>query len=163
MGGSPDTWRPRPFYANEHQFQADCVLWFANTYPQHRGRLWANFAEQNKIQAGIKLSLGLVSGLPDLMFAINSKFYGIELKLPHSVHKVEHLIHQAQWLIDNTNTGFFCDTLDGFKYIIENLLSTEWRYMWEIKTIHPESVLNYCQTLKTKTTTWNSDKFTIKH
>ena len=161
MGGSPATFTPRPFYANEHQFQADCVKWFSVAYPQHRGKLWANFAEQNKRQAGIKLSLGLISGLPDLMFAINTKFYGIELKLPQSRNDVEHLAKQAQWLIDNTTTGFFCDTLDGFKYIIENLLSTEWKYMWEIKTIRPESVLNYCQTLKTKTTTWNSLNFLI--
>ena len=163
MGNKNVIWEPRGSYTNEHQFQADCVLWFANTYPQHRGKLWANFAEQNVRSAAIKLTLGLVKGLPDLMFTINSKFYGIELKLPHSVHKVEHLIHQSQWMINNTNIGFFCDTLDGFKYIIENILSTEWRFMWEIKTILPESVLNYCQTLKTKTTTWNSDKFTIKY
>lgn len=155
-------WQPRSFYENEHQFQADCVIWFSKQYPQYRGKLWANFAEQNGIQASIKKSLGLVGGLPDLMFSINSKFYGIELKLPQTVHKVNHLIDQSTWLIENTNTGFFCDTMDGFKYIIENLICIEWRYMWEMNTIQPDAVLQYCKTLKTITTKWDSKKFIIK-
>lgn len=71
-------------------------------------------------------------------------------------------MEQAQWLMDNTNTGFFCDTLDGFKYIIENLIRTEWHYMWEINTIQPDAVLQYCKTLKTITTKWDSKKFIIK-
>lgn len=159
-------------YTHEHQLQADCVIWFSQEYPLLRGSLWGNFAEQGIASAGKKLSLGLVKDLPDLMFSINGTFGGIELKLPRSRHCVDHLVGQACWLYGNTDIGVFCDSLDGFKCLIKSVIAvpaTGTAFSQELKLlrfigddssiIHPLMVIDYCKSIKTKTTTWNKENF----
>ena len=157
-------------YTHEHQLQADCVIWFAEKYPTMRGSLWGNFTEQGVANAGKKLSLGLVKDLPDIMFRFGYIFGGIELKLPGTRHSVEHLLGQARWLAYRTDCGYFCDSLSGFKYIIETILATQdpvdinnvikLNMENSRSIVNPLLIINYCTSIKTKTTTWDKEKFT---
>lgn len=159
-------------YTHEHQLQADCVIWFAQEYPEMRGSLWGNFSEQGIASAGKKLSLGLVKDLPDIMFRISGMFCGVELKLMGSRHPTQHLVGQAWWLEKNTDIGCFCDSLDGFKCLIKSVIAvpaTGTAFSQELKLlrfigddssiIHPLMVIDYCKSIKTKTTTWNKENF----
>lgn len=131
-------------FKNEHALQAAIVVWYWNTYPERRGTLWANFAEQNKIQASIKKPLGLVRALPDLMTVQDGKLIGIELKLPGTKHERNHLIEQATWLIERPYKGYFCDSLDMAKGILEGTG----------EGIDPRKVLRYIQSSKNKYFLW---------
>lgn len=131
-------------YKSEHALQADIVVWFWNTYPERRGTLWANFAEQNKIQASMKKPLGLVRALPDLMTVRDGKLIGIELKLPNTRHERTHLIEQATWLINNPYKGYFCDSFDMAKGILEGTG----------EGIDPQMILRYIQSSKNKSFLW---------
>ena len=150
-------------YTHEHQLQADCVLWFSEKYPSMRGTLWGNFTEQGAVSAGKKLSLGLIKDIPDLMFRFGYIFGGIELKLPGTRHSVDHLLGQARWLAYRTDCGYFCDSLDGFKYIIETILATQDPVDINMEDsgsiVNPLLIINYCTSIKTKTTTWDKENF----
>ena len=131
-------------YKSEHALQADIVVWFWNTYPERRGTLWANFAEQNKVQAAMKKPLGLVRALPDLMAVRDGKLIGIELKLPNTRHERRHLIEQCQWLINHPDKGYFCDSFEMAKGILEGAG----------KGIDPKEVLQYIENSKNKSFLW---------
>lgn len=131
-------------YKSEHALQADIVVWYWNTYPERRGTLWANFAEQNKIQASMKKPLGLVRALPDLMTVRDGKLIGIELKLPNTRHERTHLIEQATWLINNPDKGYFCDSLEMAKGILDGTG----------EGIDPMNILRYIQSSKNKSFLW---------
>lgn len=131
-------------YKNEHALQADIVVWYWNTYPERRGTLWANFAEQNNVQASIKKPLGLVRALPDLMTVRDGQLIGIELKLRGTRHDRRHLIEQATWLIKNPAKGYFCDSLDMAKAILEGTG----------EGIDPRKILQYIEASKNRSFLW---------
>ena len=167
-----NTHLPMQSYTHEHQLQADCVIWFANKYPSLRGALWGNFAEQSVSLASKKLSLGLIRGLPDLMFRLNGVFVGIELKLPGTSHNIAHLVEQSEWMQNNTDIGCFCDSLSGFQYLITHIIEHVAKRRMATQGTMPEYyldhdglcspllVLNFCRSRKTKTTTWDKKNFT---
>lgn len=129
----------------EHKLQAECVRYFSETYPERRGELFATFQEtKSQGQGGVMLSLGLVSGVSDLLFVQDGFLIGIEMKYPETSHNTEHLIKQAKWLLKVPKRGYFCDSLDMFKEIIAGG-----------EGIDPKSVLEYCKKVKTKSITWN--------
>lgn len=135
----------------EQKLQADIIIWFSQAYPDRRGYLWGNFATQDMLSANFKKSLGLVASLSDMMYVTQGtkrEFWGIELKTPGSRHSVSHVISQAKWLLSVPNRGFFCDSFEMFKDIVEN----------NGQGIDPAIVLKNCQELKTKTALWESMK-----
>ena len=105
----------------EARLQSEIVRAFAAKYPERRGRLWATFQEtSSKIQGAQRLSLGLIAGVSDLLYIDEQgRLWGLEIKAKHSVHKVSHLIRQAEWLINCTYRGFFVDSVDMFWEVIE--------------------------------------------
>lgn len=149
---------PRQSYTHEHQLQADCVIQFSHHYPELRGQLWANFTEQAAQNAGKKRSLGLVAGLPDLMFRHEKMFVGIELKLPGKVHKVDHLKKQAEWMAKNCDIGVFVDSLDGFFEIINRVVNMR-TFLVLNKSVHAQHVMEFLATLGTqKSFTWDLER-----
>jgi hypothetical protein len=54
--------------------------------------------------------------------------------------------------------------LDGFKYIIETILATQDPVDINMEDsgsiVNPLLIINYCTSIKTKTTTWDKENFT---
>jgi hypothetical protein len=70
-------------FKSEAQFQAACVAWFHNTYPEHRGRLFAvQNNSENKVRGNNRKAMGLLAGVSDLVFISNKRVYFLELKMP---------------------------------------------------------------------------------
>jgi len=133
----------------EHQLQSKCVLWFSANHNGLPKALWANFSETlNQIEGGIKSSLGLKKDIPDLFYCPDRKLIGIEMKAPITRHNTEHVISQAKWLLAYPSKGYFCDTFDMFKNIIKGG-----------KGIDPQKVIDYLNTIKTKTFKWDRTLF----
>ncbi|MEG0560144.1 MAG: hypothetical protein RR513_06470 [Muribaculaceae bacterium] len=137
----------------EHKLQAQIFTWHWNNKPTERGRLFATFQEvKSPIEGGLKKSLGLVRGVPDLVLVRDGGFLvGIELKTPNSTHLVSHLIEQCSWLINVPYIGYFCDT---FK-MAEEVLNGG-------KGIDPKKVLDYCKSVTTKNILWDNTLFITK-
>ncbi len=134
--------------SNEDQLQASCVIWFSQTYPELRGAVWANFSEQNKQQAMFKLSMGLIRGLPDMMFSNkHGEIIGIEMKFPGTRHDRKHIIEQAEWMMRYLRIGWFCDSLEMFQDIIHGGVG-----------IDPLRVLMNCRSVKTSSVDWDQVK-----
>lgn len=139
------------YFKSEGQLQAACVQYIKNYHPHLRRNLFATFQEtDNKLQGGLRLSLGLTRGVSDILFCDSEKrLWGLELKLPTTPHSVNHLQEQAEWLINVPCKGYFCDNFEMFCGIV---LRGE-------AGIDPKKVLAYLETVKTKTIVWNNKKF----
>lgn len=97
----------------------------------------------------MKLSMGLVRGVSDLIYCDEGSLIGIEVKCPGTRHKVAHLIEQAEWLIRIPKWGYFCDDLDDFINIIDG----------GVGGIDPVNVLEYCKKAKTQQILWDKSLF----
>lgn len=104
----------------EHVLQSECVKWYSANHNGQPQNLWANFSETlNPIEGGIKVSLGLKKSVPDLIYCQKGELIGIEMKIEGSRHNTEHVLKQAKFLTDVCKYGYFCTSLEGFKWIIE--------------------------------------------
>ena len=67
---------------SEDALQQLCYMWFHNTYPQYRGLLFhvPNGGSRNPREGKKFKQIGVVAGVADLLFLINSKCYCLELK-----------------------------------------------------------------------------------
>lgn len=139
-------------YKNEAQFQRDCVVWFKNNHLSLKRRLWATMNEGKN--ATEKLGLGMTPGVPDLLYyGENERLYGFELKLPGAEHKVQHLLTQAQWMLDVLpRRAWFVDSLEVFQHLIET---------GEVTTgaVDPQKVKDFCENTSKQKIVWNSELF----
>jgi hypothetical protein len=105
----------------EHILQSKIVIEFSNRRPEERGRLFATFSEiKSPIEGSIKISLGLIKSLPDLIYIrTDGVAIGIELKSIGTRHDRLHLLSQSRLLMSVFKIGFFCDSIDMFWKIIE--------------------------------------------
>jgi hypothetical protein len=111
----------------EDRLQYECVKWFYNTFPNHRGML---FEINNKtVRGAYRKGLGLVRGASDLMFLHPKGFVvPIELKVESSRHELAHLIRQYNWLEQTRLRGgvpFICTKLEDFIEIIDLCITFE--------------------------------------
>ena len=131
----------------EHQLQSKCVIEFSMRYPEQRGRLIGYFAEtKNPIEGALKLSLGLVRGVSDIIyFPPCGDSLGIEMKAKGTSHNVKHLIEQCEWLLNIPTYGCFCDSFEMFFDIVEG----------RSKGISARVILERLLKVKTKTVKWD--------
>lgn len=146
--------QPRPkergIAHEEAKLQARMVMKFAEIWPHLRGHLFATFQEVSSgVEGSMKLSMGLVRGVSDLIYCDEGSLIGIEVKCPGTRHKVAHLIEQAEWLIRVPKWGYFCDDLDDFLNIIDG----------GVGGIDPVKVLEYCKKAKTQQILWDKSLF----
>ena len=113
----------------EGRIQAECFAWFWNTYPQYRKLLFHvpnenDRADSNIIQGAIRKSLGVVSGVADLLLLVASGGYHglcIEMKDEKGRQKPA----QAEWQTIIEAQGYryvICRSLEQFKIIIHEYL-----------------------------------------
>ena len=133
----------------EHKLQHQCVKGFSQKYPNLNGHLFAYFAEtESKLDGGVKVGLGLVRGVSDLLYVKDGFLIGIEMKEPDTSHSVQHLREQADWLISVPFKGFFCDSIEMFWRIIETGTGG----------IDPRRVLENLKDVKSGSTSWEKAK-----
>ncbi len=113
----------------EGRIQAECFAWFWNTYPQYRKLLFHvpnenDRADSNIIQGAIRKSLGVVSGVADLLLLVASGGYHglcIEMKDEKGRQKPA----QAEWQAIVEAQGYkyiICRSLEQFKITIKEYL-----------------------------------------
>ena len=113
----------------EGRIQAECFAWFWNTYPQYRKLLFHvpnenDRADSNIIQGAIRKSLGVVSGVADLLLLVASGGYHglcIEMKDEKGRQKPA----QAEWQTIIEAQGYryvICRSLEQFKVIVNEYL-----------------------------------------
>lgn len=110
-------------YATEHQFQADCVMWFHNEYPKHRKMLHCNDNNSyNKIEGNKKKALGVVAGVSDLELILYAGVVMfIELKLPGKLQSIEQ-IDFMNMVTDRGHMYCVIDNIEAFKSLIKSML-----------------------------------------
>jgi len=144
------TQKPKRTHSNpEHKLQAECVKQFGQKYPEKRGALIAYFAETESGRDGaLKVALGLVADISDLLYFPNREMWGIELKFPGTRHNTQHLRDQASWLLSFPKIGFFCDSVEMFWQIIETGKGG----------ISPVRILENLKDVKTSSVSWEVAK-----
>lgn len=83
---------------SEEKLQSDIVRKFSELYPLKRGQLF--HVPNERITASQKLkskSIGVFSGVSDLIFIDTDIVNCLELKAPGSYHKVTHIQQQVDW------------------------------------------------------------------
>ena len=122
---NPERPKRRSHRSNEGIIQAECFAWFHNTFPQYRGCLFHcpnenDRADSNPIQGAIRKSLGVVSGVSDLICLIKRGGYGallIEMKDEDGQQRKS----QREWQLIVESQGYkycLCRSLAQFKDII---------------------------------------------
>lgn len=113
----------------EGRIQAECFAWFWNTYPQYRKLLFHvpnenDRADSNIIQGAIRKSLGVVSGVADLLLLVPSgRYHGLCIEMKDE--KGRQKPAQAEWQTIVESQGYkyvVCRSLEQFKIIIQEYL-----------------------------------------
>ena len=132
----------------ESRLQYECVRWFRNESGiKFQDNLWSVSNEGRDVNT--KMSLGMRPGASDLMWKDHRGLIPIEMKYPGETHTYEHLVRQAEWIINVGDGGGFCDNLDQFKAIISG------QPAW----YDPRVVLEYLHRLRNKYVVWDGHKF----
>jgi len=104
----------------EDTLQASIVRAFNEKYPEQKGRLFATFQNPVVAQYGIWIARGMVEGVSDLLYTDDHRrLIAIEVKHLEKLHKRDHIVRQANWIINNCYSGGFCTSIDMFFNIIE--------------------------------------------
>ena len=104
----------------EDTLQASIVRAFNEKYPDQKGRLFATFQNPLVQQYGIWIARGMIEGVSDLLYTDDQRrLIGIEVKHIEKLHKRDHIIRQANWIINNCYSGGFCTSVDMFFNMIE--------------------------------------------
>lgn len=83
---------------SEEKLQSDIVRKFSELYPLKRGQLF--HVPNERITASQKLkakSIGVFSGVSDLIYIGSERCKCLEIKAPGSHHKVIHVRQQLEW------------------------------------------------------------------
>jgi len=113
---------------SEHQIQAQIVTYFNQTYPNYRKCLFhVQQTASNRIQGAIYKSLGVTSGVSDLILVADNSVYFIELKDDKGKQSEHQRTFQSQV------------TTLGHTYLIIRSLG-EFKVL--LNTIHPYSLNN---------------------
>jgi len=113
---------------SEDRLQSDCFQWFHNTYQHLRGCLYhvpnqltglVHQSVSNKMKA-----MGLVAGIPDLVFHFRARTYFFELKKPNSngiLSKAQKKVHKV--LDQQRFVVYLVNDYETFVYLIETIIA----------------------------------------
>lgn len=109
----------------EEQMQAECILWFWNTYPEQRRMLYANNNNSHNRIAGNKArSVGVTAGVSDLTFIASGMVFFIEMKLPKGTQSNEQIDFEAK-VLDRGHPYVIIRSVENFKSFICNLIGAK--------------------------------------
>jgi hypothetical protein len=113
---------------SEDKLQADCFLWFHNTYPHLRGLLWHVPNELSghvsQVMANRMKAMGLIAGVPDLEFHYNLRTTFIELKNPEGTGRTSKEQKEIHKQLDKQRfVVYILNSLEQFKFVIEEILA----------------------------------------
>lgn len=104
----------------EETLQASIVRAFNERYPEQKGRLFATFQNPVVSQYGIWIARGMIEGVSDLLYTDEQRrLIAIECKHELKLHKRDHIIRQANWIIKSAYRGGFCTSIAMFFDMIE--------------------------------------------
>lgn len=107
----------------EKKLQHELIMWFSQKYPHLRGCLFeVNNTVTNIRHASNRRSMGMISGVSDLVFFNNNIMLGIEMKAPGSVHSIEKILNQLNWgliLINQGGSYIMSSKIDDIKKAVE--------------------------------------------
>lgn len=122
----------RSHRSNEGRIQAECFAWFWNTYPQYRKLMFHvpnenDRADSNIIQGAIRKSLGVVSGVADLLFLVpRNGHHGLCIEMKDEKGTQKPAQREWQALVEAQGYKYcLCRSLAQFKSIIYEYLGTE--------------------------------------
>lgn len=80
---------------SENRLQQKCFKWFSESFPELNGLMWHNYNNpRNKVQGAQLKTMGLVAGIPDLVFVGGGVPVFFELKTKTGrVSEVQREIH----------------------------------------------------------------------
>lgn len=108
---------------SETKIQTDSFVWFNNAYPELRGLLYhvPNGEVRDKITASRLTGLGVVAGIPDIVFHYRAKTWFFEFKsLKGVVSDNQKAIHSA--MREQGFTVFIIRSVAGFVETIEPII-----------------------------------------
>lgn len=110
---------------SEHKIQAQCYQFFHNSYPEYRGLLFhVNNKAKNIIEGNKMKALGVVSGIPDLVFVFDGKPFGIEMKTEIGTLSPSQKDIHAKWTKNGAKI-YICRSFVQFQEIIKEIISTK--------------------------------------
>lgn len=102
----------------ESKLQADCYIWFHNTFPKLRGLLCYNLNNsKNKIDGNRNKAMGLQKGRADMTFYFDGRAYFFEFKVDTGKQSPE----QVEWERKVTEHGFSYWVIRSFYEFQERL------------------------------------------
>ena len=102
----------------ESKLQADCYIWFHNTFPDFRGLLCYNLGNsRNKIDGNRNKAMGLQKGRADMTFYLHGKAYFFEFKVETGKQSPD----QVKWAELVTNHGFRYEVIRSFAEFQERI------------------------------------------
>lgn len=102
----------------ESKLQADCYIWFHNTFPKLRGLLCYNLGNsRNKIDGNRNKAMGLQKGRADMTLYLHGKAYFFEFKVGDGKQSQE----QIEWERKVTEHGFSYEVIRSFTEFQERM------------------------------------------
>jgi len=143
-------------YKSESQLQAECIVYFHNTFKKHRKTLIE--INNSTTNGASRKALGLVKGASDLVLCTKEGlFCPLEIKLNGTRHDIKHVreqLHFIENIKSRSGLGFFVWNFNQFKNICEFLLMENLEAAKQYSTENlkkVEKMLEKAETKKTKT------------
>jgi hypothetical protein len=112
---------------SEAKIQADCFLWFNNSFPHLRGLLYhvPNGEKRDPVTANKLKAMGVVAGIPDIVFHYRARTYFFEFKKPETgkASKAQKKVHEA--LDKQRFIVWLVDSIEAFQYLIKSIIEDE--------------------------------------
>lgn len=115
MNNSSLTSKMTSLTESEAKIQSDCFLWFHNNFPHLRGLLYhvPNGEKRDPITAKKLQAMGVVPGIPDILFHYKGNTYFLEFKKPKTgkasddqlkIHSILEAHNFMIWIIEDLGT-----------------------------------------------------------
>lgn len=107
---------------SELSLQSKCYQWFHNKYPEYRGLLFhVNNKAKNSIEGNKFKAIGVVAGIPDLLFVFGGKLHPIEMKTEQGTVSADQKEIHEKWKLQGI-TPVVCRSFEQFQEIIISII-----------------------------------------